>query len=1339
MAKRPNRFWQPPGIRLLLIFCPCLFVISFADPLVAQRPQPPQSKPSNPATRQGTPNSQATPRTSQTVPPSPTAKSEREPIWVANESSSTSDAYFRRRMELPATERAQIEFEATEYCEVFLNGVRVGATKAPGTKERIDVSNSVRTGPNILGIRASNRAGKKASISVGFFFKPVNAKWRIVVSDSEWKGTSTARQNWQMLAFDESSWSPAVSRLDDAKLESIAGAKGAKRSLSDADDQETPSETNKSTPVKVSLADYDSSKGPPPRERFTTKPGFVVEDVFSNDEVGSILAMAFNEFGHVIASRESGPLLLLYDSNKDGALDKVRTYCELVQNIQGILPLNGDVYVTGDGEEGAGLYRLEDRDRNGEIEKAVSLLKFKGTPGEHGPHQIAFGPDGCLYIVVGNHSQLDQPWSEESTLPKPYEGDLVRPRHEDPGGHAADVKAPGGTIVRYDLTAAKASIIAGGIRNAYDLAFHPDGSLFVHDSDMEADQGAVWHRRTSLFRIVEGGEYGWRSGWANWPEYYIDRLPALTTSGRGSPTGMVFYNHHMFPSTYHRSLFLADWSEGRIISCTFDTNGKAAPKLEDFVVGTPMNVTDVDVGPDGNLYFATGGRGTDGGIYRVKWNGDVPDKVKQLGTGITKAIRLPQLFSAYGRQNAALSKKELGNEWAELVAGVAYSNENPAKYRVQALDLMQLLGPVPTSEMLIELSHTPNETVRAKCAKLMGLHADPEVAERLAKLLEDSSLSVRKAACESMLRVGVMCDPNSIIKSLQSDDREERFLARRLLALVPQDNWRDTFLQSPSNKLVIQAAMTLASQSPTQESCNMILESLARLTRSFVSDSDFVDLLRVAQVTMHLDKPDSQSENTWRSIVSSEFPAGNSTINAELVRVAAYLKCDLVPEIIKYLQTDTSMPERVLVAMHLPWMPHEWTSKERMAALQFFESAQKERGGGSYHLYVMKSSHALSDHMTPEESVRILSLGEEYPNAALAALLKLPSQLPPQTIDDLIKLDTSIDRGGLEADVFKRLKTGITAVLSQQDEPRAGDYLRTRWRKSPDRRGSIALALAQKPSEDNWDYLVRSLGLLDLFALPDVCNALRQIDVATEDPDAIRQAILQGCKLVEAGQNPKPVIELLEYWTGESMRKTADTKASPMTAWQRWFEVRFPASQPAVLPTENERPRWSQDFLEQFLDGEQGKFGSRESGAKVYVAAQCSACHKMDTLGSGFGPDLSSVAKRFTKSEFLESTLYPSHVISDQYASKKVLTTSGQTYSGILVKNPNGITIRVNQDTEIRIAEDEIEEILPSRTSAMPSGLLDSLTPTEIRDLLCFMGYVPHEQMAEQKPAGTRR
>ena len=1259
------------------------------------------------------------------VPPSPTAKTEREWIWHSDPQSDSriGDAYFRRVMDLPEIEKAFIEFEAGESCEVFVNGRRVGTSKAARSVERVDVTTAIRPGKNIIAIRASNRQIDGSGLKVGFMFKPSDSKWRIVVSDVEWKSNKIASQNWQLLRFDDSKW--GVASIIDTNNKAVAKS-------------DTPK--IKASPVVVSLGDYDSKKGPPPADRFTTKPGFVVDEVIDHASIGSIVAMAFNEFGHIVASQEGGPLVLIYDADKDGTPEKSRIYCELVKNIQGILPLNGDVYVTGDGPEGSGLYRLVDEDRNGELEKSEILLKFQGTPGEHGPHQIAFGPDGCIYVVVGNHSRISTPIDEASSYRLTYEGDLVQPRFEDPGGHAEGIKAPGGTIVRLELATSKVQVVAGGLRNAYDLAFHPSGSLYVHDSDMEADIGAIWHRATGLFRIAEGGEYGWRSGWANWPEYYLDRLPAIATSGRGSPTGMTVYAHHKFPAKYHRSLFLADWSEGRILSMNVESTDKSKNKMEDFVSGTPMNVTDLEVGPDGWLYFSTGGRGTDGGIYRVRWVGEIPAQATDLGTGISKAIRQPQIYSAYGRQAAAVLKKELGSEWAEQIAGVAYSSENPARYRMQALDLMQLLGPIPTTEMLVELSNSTSEQVQVKCARMLALHSDDSDAQaQLRKLLRDEDVSVRIAACESILRLGVVCEPSELKSLLQSPTREERFAARRALALVPQEQWRETFMADSSSRLVINAGLTVIATEPSAANAELVIENLMRLSLGFVSDADFVDLLRVIQIALHLNAVEPSSMPALKALVEKEFPAGNSAINCELVRLATYMHCDIVPQAVKFLQSDVAMPERMLISMHLPLIQHDWTSVERMTVLQFLESAQKAKSGSSYQLYVMKTSQALAGVLTESEALRILEMGEQYPNAALTALLKAPEQLTAEQIQTLVRLDNAIDKGGLEEDVFKRLKTGITAVLSGQHDESAIEHLRERWRKSPDRRATIALALAQRPDERNWDYLVRSISLLDAFAVADVCDCLRKIDVATEDPEALRQTILQGCKLFDAGQDPKPTIQLMEFWTGETMEAPAIKKQSPMTAWQKWYESRFPDLPPAVLATATEQPRWSLGFLEQFLSGDQGHFGDLTNGSKIFAKAQCSSCHKMDSLGNGFGPDLTSVTRRFTRSEFVESVLFPSHVISDQYASKKVLTTNGQILTGITVQTKQGLTVRTKDNKEVLVAKADIDEILPSKISAMPAGLLDNLTPSEIRDLLCFIGYLPQESVAAEKPATVRR
>src|SRR5690606_33935206 len=87
--------------------------------------------------------------------------------------------------------------------------------------------------------------------------------------------------------------------------------------------------------------------------RFQVSSEFAIAQVAESEATGSLIAMAFNEFGHIVASREGGPLLLIYDGDGDGKCEKVRTYCDQVKNCQGILCLNGDVYVTADGPDGA--------------------------------------------------------------------------------------------------------------------------------------------------------------------------------------------------------------------------------------------------------------------------------------------------------------------------------------------------------------------------------------------------------------------------------------------------------------------------------------------------------------------------------------------------------------------------------------------------------------------------------------------------------------------------------------------------------------------------------------------------------------------------------------------------------------------------------------------------------------------------------------------------------------------------------------------------------------------------------------------------------------------------
>ena len=94
--------------------------------------------------------------------------------------------------------------------------------------------------------------------------------------------------------------------------------------------------------------------------------------------------------------------------------------------------------------------------------------------------------------------------------------------------------------------------------------------------------------------------------------------------------------------------------------------------------------------------------------------------------------------------------------------------------------------------------------------------------------------------------------------------------------------------------------------------------------------------------------------------------------------------------------------------------------------------------------------------------------------------------------------------------------------------------------------------------------------------------------------------------------------------------------------------------------------------------------------------------------------------------------LYPSEVISDQYASQNVLTVDGRTLTGLVV--PSGVgqfVVQQSDGTKVTLSEDEIDEMSPSRVSSMPTGLLDELTLQEITDLLHYMGVTSRQRIAE--------
>ncbi len=131
--------------------------------------------------------------------------------------------------------------------------------------------------------------------------------------------------------------------------------------------------------------------------------------------------------------------------------------------------------------------------------------------------------------------------------------------------------------------------------------------------------------------------------------------------------------------------------------------------------------------------------------------------------------------------------------------------------------------------------------------------------------------------------------------------------------------------------------------------------------------------------------------------------------------------------------------------------------------------------------------------------------------------------------------------------------------------------------------------------------------------------------------------------------------------------------------------------------------------------GEADRFAGR-----MIFQKNCANCHTLFGTGGKIGPDLTG-AQRTNLDYLLENLVDPSAAVAKDYQMEKIATTDGRIITGlVLEESPKAITIQTINE-KLVLPVDEIEQRVTSQVSMMPDGLLEKLTPDQIRDLV---GYV---------------
>jgi len=554
------------------------------------------------------------------------------------------------------------------HIELRINGEHVGIAEMFGPVVEVDAKNFIKPGPNIIELRPLKILENPAvalDLKVNYS-KGITTRF---TTSADWKGM----KNLGNLAL-EHWWNLRPLTIGEAD---------------DYTQWKRASNTTEGTDPKT----------------FQLLPDFSAERIISaGPDDGSWISLAFDPKGRLTIGREDQGLLRYTFSKDFKAVTHSETINQTLKECRGLVYAHNSLFVNAN--QSKGIFRLRDTNGDGIFNEEERIHTSDGGFG-HGRNALTLGPDGKVYAIHGDSIKLP---ADAHDLTSPLRRNFQPFRLNE--GH----------IVRMNADGSEKEIFCGGLRNPYGIAFNTDGEAFTYDADAEFDMGTPWYRPTQVKHLTSGADFGWRAVTGSWPSYFPDHpdnTPATIDIGKGSPTGVKFGTKSHFPPVYKKALFILDWTYGRILAVHLRPRGSTyMGAAEVFLRGQPLNVTDLDFGPDGAMYFVTGGRKTQSALYRVK----------HTGTKIQPRAATQQ-ESARAKQAQAFRKARREAEVSHGKTKTTYNDQHPDPRVRHAWRIAFERGGLPTKiTIATDIERQTAETnLLGKAARLQLIPDWPEL------------------------------------------------------------------------------------------------------------------------------------------------------------------------------------------------------------------------------------------------------------------------------------------------------------------------------------------------------------------------------------------------------------------------------------------------------------------------------------------------------------------------------------------------------------------------------------------------------------------------------------
>lgn len=293
-------------------------------------------------------------------------------------------------------------------------------------------------------------------------------------------------------------------------------------------------------------------------------------------------------------------------------------------------------------------YKVNETDKNSlDPSSSTIIAQFTKNVSEsnHNGGKIAFGPDGYLYISIGDGGGGFDPQGNGQNLNTVF-GSILRIDIDVDGNNPLENNSelPNGNYEipsdnpRVGLTGLD-EIYAWGIRNTWKFTFDANGNLWG------ADVGQNNYEEINL--IIKGGNYGWNKFEANSETSYGSGTSLVTTpdikpifyydrsNGDVSITGGYVYRGSLSDPILKDNYIYADYASGRVWALEYNESDKIT---DNNLVFRTNGETISSFGEDesGELYFSE--YDSSAKIYKLTESSSEPVITPVNGVGVWKTI-----------------------------------------------------------------------------------------------------------------------------------------------------------------------------------------------------------------------------------------------------------------------------------------------------------------------------------------------------------------------------------------------------------------------------------------------------------------------------------------------------------------------------------------------------------------------------------------------------------------------------------------------------------------------------------------------------------------------------